>query len=88
MKHQRPVLIVRVHGAKSLATQAGSIPAHRQQFSREPHMVEHLLVAPVEAGPVEQQLVVRHKTVPGAARSTFSRWFGDFSLLRTLAYNA
>jgi hypothetical protein len=63
MKRQHSVLIVRVHGAKSLAAQAGSIPAHREQFSSEPHVVEHLLVALIQARPVEEQIAVRNKIV-------------------------
>ena len=58
-----PVLIVRVDRAETLPAQRGLLPPQRQQFAREPHVIQHLLIAGVETRPVEQQVFVKVQVV-------------------------
>ena len=53
VKCEHAVLIVDMHHAEALATQARIAPAKFDQFPRETHMIKHLLIAGVESGPVQ-----------------------------------
>ena len=61
VKGQDTVLIVHMHHTKPFSSQTRTPSPDRQQFSDEAQMVEHLLVALVQAGPIEQQISVGHE---------------------------
>ena len=58
MEREHAVPIIRVHDAEALPAQSGMAPAQLDQLARKAHVIEHLLVAVVEARPVKQQVRV------------------------------
>jgi hypothetical protein len=60
---EHAILIVAVQHAETLPAQGGIPPAQPHQFAREPYVIEYLLVALVEAGPIEQQVFMELEIV-------------------------
>ena len=54
MEGEHSVLIVSVDYSESLAAQARMFPAEVEQLASEPQVIEHLFVARIQAGPIEQ----------------------------------
>ena len=63
VKREHAILIVNMHNAETLTAQARIAPAKFNELPRETHMIQHLLVACVESGPVQQQVLVKLEVI-------------------------